>query len=178
VTCDSKLNTFRPRDLETTTNDPNAKRIDYIFTSKAAIDSSEVTLTELIAGHDINYSDHYGVSTTLYLTKGSSAYQGRLTPRIFISILDITFSYIHREESRSLMRTLHSYLSLVFCFAMLVTVWFVQQKGTVFVMMLLSMIVMLTGVVDWIIGFVWGRMELRALKEFTSEMELARSFYA
>ena len=52
VTCDSRLNTFRPTDLETATDDPNAKRIDYIFTSQAVIEEAKVAFTERIPAQD------------------------------------------------------------------------------------------------------------------------------
>jgi len=67
VTCDSRLNTFRPTHLETATDDPNAKRIDYIFTSEPVIEEAKVAFTDRIPIHNVNYSDHFGVSVTLLL---------------------------------------------------------------------------------------------------------------
>jgi hypothetical protein len=34
------------------------------------------------------------------------------------------------------------------------------------------------GVLDGAIGFIWGRWEMRALREFAGEMYLARKVYA
>jgi len=39
-------------------------------------------------------------------------------------------------------------------------------------------LIMVYGIVDGLIGFVFGRWELRALNEFMSEMRLARNIYS
>ena len=61
---------------------------------------------------------------------------------------------------------------------MLTSVWFVEQKGSLFVMMFFSTMCSWCGVLDGAIGFIWGRWELRALREFAGEMDLARKVYA
>jgi sphingomyelin phosphodiesterase 2 len=187
VTCDSRLNVFRPTDLETATNDPNAKRLDYIFTSQVTITSAQVVLAEFIPDHLINYSDHFAVRVVLQFP--NDAYEGRperslklstsyLPPEIFTAIRDITNAYILREEKYSWLRISHFYLSLAVCVGMLIGVWFVSNKGSIFVMMFFSTMCSWCGVLDGVIGFVWGRWELRGLREFASEMELATRVYA
>jgi len=180
VTCDSRLNSFRASNLEKYTDDPNAKRIDYIFTSPTLIEETKVALTERIPGHNINYSDHYGVSVTLQLPESpiTRISSGFLPPEVFNNIRQITTSYVIREEKHSFLRIGHFYLSLVVCVSMLTSVWFVEQKGSLFVMMFFSTMCSWCGVLDGAIGFIWGRWELRALREFAGEMDLARKVYA
>jgi len=180
VTCDSKLNSFRPPHLERETDDPNAKRIDYIFTSETIVEETKVVFTERIPIHNVNYSDHYGVSVSLQLPDSSivPSLSGFLPQELFNSIRHITTSYVLREEKHSFLRIGHFYLSLVVCVAMLTSVWFVDQKGSIFVMMFFSTMCSWCGVLDGAIGFIWGRWERRALREFAGEMDLARKVYA
>ena len=178
VTCDSRLNTFRPTNLETATDDPNAKRIDYIFTAETVIEEAKVAFTDRIPIHNVNYSDHFGVSVTLLLPDFQNRRRtGYLPPEIFSSIREITTSYVIREEKHSLLRICHFFFSLVVCISMLTAVWFVQQKGSVFVMMFFSTMCSWCGVLDGAIGFIWGRWELRSLREFAGEMDLASKVY-
>jgi len=180
VTCDSRLNSFRPPNLERDTDDPNAKRIDYIFTSEALVEETKVVFTEQIPGLNMNYSDHYAVSVSLQLPSYSIARRpsGFIPQQIFNSIRQITTSYVVREEKHSFLRIGHFFLSLVVCVSMLTSVWFVDQKGSIFVMMFFSTMCSWCGVLDGAIGFIWGRWELRALREFAGEMDLARKVYA
>jgi sphingomyelin phosphodiesterase 2 len=178
VTCESRLNTFRPKDLEKATDDPNAKRLDYIFTSKTFIDSAKVVLTERIAQHNINYSDHFGVSVSFQLPESTTIKPSTLPQALFNNIREITLSYTIREEKHSLLRICHFFFSLSVCIAMHVGLWFVDQKGSIFVMMFFSTMCAWCGVLDGVIGFIWGRWELRTLREFESEMDLARRVYA
>jgi sphingomyelin phosphodiesterase 2 len=178
VTCDSRLNAFRPTNLETATDDPNAKRIDYIFTTEAMIEEAQVVLTERIPIHEVNYSDHFGVSVTLQLPEDNRKVTGYLAPETFNGIREIALQYSIREEKHHILRICHFYLSLVVCTSMLTGVWFVEQKGSVFVMMFFSTMCSWCGVLDGVIGYVWGKSELRALREFTSEIDLARQVYA
>ena len=180
VTCDCRLNSFRPWNLETIMDDAEAKRIDYVFTSRTVIEEAKVVLTERIPEHNINYSDHYGVSVTLQLPEEHESEEptGYLSPDVFNSISEVTTSYVIRERKWSLYRIAHFYLSIAVCTSMLTAVWFVDQRGSIFVMMFFSTMCAWCGVVDGLIGVVWGRMELRALREFASEIDLARKFYA
>ena len=180
VTCDSKLNSFRPPNLERETDDPNAKRIDYIFTSQTIVEETKVVFTERIPIHNINYSDHYGVSVSLQLPDSSIVpnLTGFLPQEVFNSIRQITTSYVLREEKYSFLRIGHFYLSLSVCVAMLTSIWFVDQKGSIFIMMFISTMCSWCGVLDGAIGFIWGRWERRALREFAGEMDLARKVYA
>jgi sphingomyelin phosphodiesterase 2 len=184
VTCDSRLDVFRPKDLETTTDDPNAKRLDYIFTSQSTVQSAQVVLTELIPDHGINYSDHFAVRVVLqiphnrHLENHSKASLSFLPQEIFTAIREITNPYILREEKHSWLRICHFFFSLAVCVSMHIGIWFVRNKGSVFVMMFFSTMCAWCGVLDGVIGFVWGRWELRGLREFSSEMELARRMYA
>ena len=178
VSCDSKLNCFTPHNLEATANDPNAKRIDYIFTTETTVHSTQVTLTDRIPDRNINYSDHFAVTSTFHLPDKLFPKRGYIPPSTFNSIHEITLSYINREEKHAMIRIVHFYLSLVFCTSMFIAVWFVDQKRIIFIMMFCSALWCSYGVLDWVIGFVWGTSELRTLREFMNEMELARKVYA
>lgn len=182
MTCDSRLNSFRPINLEQETDDPNAKRIDYIFTSEAQIDEVKVVATERIPGYDINYSDHFGVSVTLIMPPQDELRQipkqGFLSQKLFRSIREITTSYVIREQKHSFLRIGHFFLGLVVCLSMFISVWFVEVKGAIFVMLFISTMCSWCGVLDGCIGFIWGRWEQRSLREFAGEIELARKIYA
>jgi len=182
VTCDSRLNTFRPVNLENETDDPNAKRIDYIFTSEAQIEEVKVVAMERIPGCNINYSDHFGVSATLIIPLQDELRQlpkqGFLSQDVFRNIREITTSYVVREQKYSILRIGHFFLGVVVCLSMFASVWFVQAKGSIFVMLFISTMCSWCGVLDGCIGFIWGRWEQRSLREFAGEIELARKMYA
>ena len=183
VTCDSMLNSFMPPNFEKMTDDPHSKRIDYIFTSEAAIEEAKVTLTERIPMHDINYSDHFATSVTLQLPycdleNVRKRPSGHIPHEVFCSIADITASYVIRQEKQKIYRIFHFWLGITVCAGLLIGVWFVHDKGSIFVMMFFSTMCSWCGVLDGAIGFVWGRMELKALREFASEIDLARKVYA
>ena len=178
VTCDSKLNTFRPANLEKQTDDPNAKRIDYIFTSPADVESAQVVLTERIEVQNISYSDHFGLSVSLQLPDERRMPSAYLPPQLFNEILDITGQYCMRERRQCAIRISHFFFSLALCFSMLVGIWFVVRNGVRFLMLFVSTMSAWAGVVDGMIGYIWGRWEKRALQEFASEIDLARSIYA
>ena len=180
VTCDSKLNIYTHPQLDKVTDDGNAKRIDYIFTSETLIEEAKVAFTERIPIHNINYSDHFGVSVTLQLPNLTNRKKvtGYISSEIFNSIREVTTAYVNREEKHSFLRICHSFFSLVVCLTMLIAVWFVEQKGYIFIMMLCGIISSWGGALNWVIGYVWGRWELRALREFMGEMDLARKVYA
>jgi len=180
VTCDSKLNIFSPKDVAKATGDPNPKRIDYVFTSEATVENVEVTCTELIPHLGLNYSDHFAVSVTLQLPQviPTPKQNGHIPQDIFNNIREIIFAYTLREQKGNALRCCHFFLSLAVCTSMLTGMWFVEQKGSIFVMMFFSTMCSWCGVLDGVIGYVWGRWELRSLKEFQSEMDLARRVYA
>jgi sphingomyelin phosphodiesterase 2 len=178
VTCDSKLNTFTPTNLAKSANDPNAKRIDFVLTSPAVIESAEVVLTERIPLNNVNYSDHFGVSVSLRLPEERRMPNAYIAPEVFNQILDITAQYNIREQMQCNLRIGHFWFSLFSSLGTHVGIWFVIHRGVMFLCLFLSTIWMWTGVVDGLIGYVWGRWERRSLQEFASEMDLARSIYA
>jgi len=178
VTCDSKLNTFRPRNLETATNDPNAKRLDYIFTSETHVESANVVFTEPIPDHNFNYSDHFGVSAIVQLPDELRKPSAYLPPQLFDDVAEITAQYTLREKRHSIIRIYHFFLSLTICIAMHIAIWFAHRKVGEFLILLISTVTCCAGVLDGVIGYVWGRWERRALREFASEMELARKVYS
>ena len=178
VTCESKLNTFRPKDLETATNDPNAKRLDYIFTTEALIETIQVVLTERIPEHDINYSDHFGVAAVIHLPQEKHKTVGYIPQEVFSEIRKITVKYMEREERHRMLRLWHFYLSTALIVILHTAVWFAQRRPVIFLLMFVCTMCSWTGVLGGLISFVWGSWERRTLKEFSSEMELAGKVYA
>jgi sphingomyelin phosphodiesterase 2 len=179
VTCDSKLNTFRPPHLEKECDDPNAKRIDYIFTSPAMIESAEVVLTERIPEHNINYSDHFGVSVELQLPVEHPLPNAYLSPQWFANVVEITAQYSRRQKRQSAIRLSWFCFALALCIALHVAIWFAARQGVRFFIVLISTVSAGWGFIDGLlIGVVWARWEKRALQEFAHEMDLAASIYA
>jgi sphingomyelin phosphodiesterase 2 len=164
--------------LEKHTEDPNAKRIDFIFTSSAVIENAEVVLTERLPVHNISYSDHFGVSVSLQLPDTRIIPGAYLPPELFNQILEIINQYTIREIRHSTLRIGHFIFTLVFLLAMYIGIWWVIHRGVMFLMLFSSSMSAWLGVVDGMIGYLWGRWERRTLQEFASEMDLARSIYA
>jgi sphingomyelin phosphodiesterase 2 len=177
VTCESKLNTYRPKDLETATDDPNAKRLDYIFTSETQVDSVDVVFVDRIPVHNINYSDHFGVSATVYLPEEHRIPNGYIPPAIFDSIHTVTTKYMFRERRHNILRIYHYFLSLMICMGMFVFIFFARHRVGMFTIMFISTTSSWCGLLSGLIGYVWGRWERRYLREFASEMDLARKIY-
>lgn len=177
VTCDSKLNVFTPKNLEQDTNDGNAKRIDYIFTSEALVESVQVVLTEEIPDHHINYSDHYAVTATVRLPEEYRRPKGYLPSQLFDDIQRIHTAYRKREDSHSMRRIWHFYLSTALIVIFHISVWFAQRRAVIFILMFVSTMFSWMGCLDGLIGYVFGKWERRTLKEFLSEIELARRVY-
>jgi sphingomyelin phosphodiesterase 2 len=182
VTCDSRLNSFCPDNLEKETDDPNAKRIDYIFTSETQIEEVKVAATEKIPGHNISYSDHFGVSATIILPSQDELRHfsklGYLSQDTFRKIREVTTSYIIREQKYAFIRIGHFYLGICVVFSMWICIWFVESKAAIFVMLWMASVFAWCGFLDGCIGFIWGRWEQRTLREFAGEIELARKVYA
>jgi len=104
--------------------------------------------------------------------------KGLLPPALFNEIRRITAAYVLREHRHAVLRMSHFFLSLAVCISMHTGMWWVNVKGSLFVMMFFSTMCSCCGVVDGLIGFIWGRWEDRSIREFQSEVELARRVYA
>jgi len=186
VTCDSKLNTWRAYDLAKDMDDTSAKRLDYVFINpqRAIVRDCTVVFTEPVPNLNCSYSDHFGIHVQLELTNkfkdGSEATfkdENFLSPAIFDTIDGICEHYLDREIRHSKYRIWHFQASVVAFIALLIGQWWVTPNYGHFLILLGSVVIMVTGVVDGLIGFIFGRWEVRALREFISEVQMARKVY-
>ena len=182
ITCNSTLNTW------TAKKDPKrAKRLDYIFANQdcADVKESTVVFTELIPIYNCSYSDHFGINVKLQLTiRGKvdgetqvTATDGLLPQSLFDEVEGITDRYIARAVRQSKYRIYHFFASLVVVLGLLIGQWWVQPTYGQFLILLGGFVVLGTGIVDGLIGFIFGRWEIHALQEFMSELQLARKLY-
>jgi sphingomyelin phosphodiesterase 2 len=185
VTCDSKLNTWRAYDLAKDMDDPTAKRLDYVFVNqeRAIVKDSTVVFTEHVPLLNCSYSDHFGIHVTLQLQEPRDhgkvivSEEPTMSPQMFDTITWISDRYIKREMHHSWLRNTHFWVSLVVFVGLLIGQWWVKAAYGHFIILLCGTLVVVTGVVDGLIGFIFGRWEIAAIKEFTSEVELARKVY-
>lgn len=186
VTCDSKLNTWRAYDLAKDMDDPSAKRLDYIFVNqdRATVKESTVVFTEPIPNLNCSYSDHFGIHVKLQLrnlVKGGSEVtfsdESVLSQAMFDTIEHISDRYMDREIRHSRYRNLHFIISVMIFIGLLIGQWWVEPNYGHFLILFGGVIIMVTGTINGLIGFIFGRWEIRALREFISEVELARKVY-
>jgi sphingomyelin phosphodiesterase 2 len=55
--------------------------------------------------------------------------------------------------------------------------WWVAPDYGTFIILFGGLIILASGIVDGVIGFIFGRWEINALREFMAEMQLARKPY-
>lgn len=186
VTCDSQLNTWRAYDLSKDMDDISPKRLDYVFVNpdRSAVRDCQVVFTEPISGLKCSYSDHFGIEVKLELrnvpnmgSEDATSGERTLSPIIFDTIESVTERYIKREIWHSNLRIGHFVVSVLMFIALLIGQWWVEPKYGHFLISLGAVIIMVTGTIDFLIGFIFGRWEDRALKEFISEVRLARKVY-
>lgn len=167
-------------------DDPSPKRLDYVFVNqdRAQVLDSTVVFTERIPHLNCSYSDHFGIDIKLRLRSqvkdGSEATfsgEGLLTYATFDMIDRISEQYLEREIRHSRWRNMHFIASVVVFIGLLIGQWWVKPNYGHFIVLLGAVVVMVTGTVDGLIGFIFGRWEIRALKEFISEVRLARKVY-
>ncbi|KAK9370419.1 Endonuclease/exonuclease/phosphatase [Lipomyces kononenkoae] len=180
VTCDSLLNTWREdRDIS------EAKRLDYCFHSPhlSTVDSVDVTFIDKVPGLNVSPSDHFGVSVALRilprakskLASGQEQVEesGRhpdLPLASYESILDVIACYLPTARAQKYYRLLHYYISIVLVVALHVGIFWVKGGWPAFLVVLGSTVIAVTGVIDGMLGYLFGRNELRALKEVEEEV--------
>ncbi|KAK9491066.1 Endonuclease/exonuclease/phosphatase [Lipomyces doorenjongii] len=180
VTCDSLLNTWRAdRDIS------EAKRLDYCFHAPhlSTVDSVDVTFIDKVPGLNVSASDHFGVSVTLRILPTArselasgreQAEEGARPPNLplanYESILDVIASYLPTARAQQYYRLLHFWISIVLVVGLHVGIFWVKSGWPGFLVVLGSTVIAVTGVIDGMLGFLFGRNELRALKEFEEEV--------
>lgn len=133
-------------------------------------------------GQDQNQNQQsFGSSSSSSNNKGSNfdtttAEDLRL---LYTDILDLIEDYKPTSIMQSKLRNYHFWASVFILIAMLISVWWgaAHNRAYVgFIFLLLTIVISITGLLDGLMGFLFGRNEWRALLEFESEVELARHF--
>jgi sphingomyelin phosphodiesterase 2 len=200
ATCDSVLNTWRwtedqkkalkrgeDVEIDPSTEDPAAKRLDYIFLGGAKdgwkVDKATVGFVERHPDLKVSLSDHFSVEVALKRVKDEPVSDKDMVKKdqdeyllleTYDSILEVTHHYSLRERKQRRLRLWHFGVSLVVSIGCLVAVWWSPRNFVSFLLMLLSSLGLSAGVVDGLIGGLFMSWEIRALKEFQWEMENAK----
>ncbi|UZJ52516.1 hypothetical protein CBS101457_001836 [Exobasidium rhododendri] len=213
ITCDSPLNTWTAgKPLDDRALKGAGKRLDYIFfrgpssssktsdtgdseSSKSSdtpkegrlrcIDSS-VVFTELIEGHEVSYSDHFGLEATLEIMEksqvngalpseedGQFAYNSRLSQTLTSSLSALSAALMASRQSQKS----HFVLFLALLILALCTIGFSSSRrmGGGALSGLWTFIAVIcgwTGSTAFYSAVVWGEWEKRALRTFLEAMEL------
>lgn len=175
TTCDSTLNTWRAQ------RDPTeACRLDYalIDASKLKTISAEVRFTEQIPGIG-SYSDHFAYSCTLQILstnsyKSLSRSNSKLVNHVeyYDEMLELLEEYKQTSLWQKKWRGWHFVLSVVAIIAIHVVVTFtarVAPWSSIF-WVFAAVAVAVTGLIDGLISYLFGRSELRALEEVKQEV--------
>lgn len=98
---------------------------------------------------------------------------------LYTDILDLIESYKPTSIMQAKLRNYHFIASVIILVAMLIAVWWgaAHNRAYVgFIFLLVAIVVSITGLLDGLIGFLFGRNEWRALREFESEVRLELRF--
>ncbi|ANB15203.1 inositol phosphosphingolipid phospholipase [Sugiyamaella lignohabitans] len=192
ATCDSVYNTWRA-DRQA----HEAKRLDYILfdSSRAYVDDCRVSFTERVEG--MSFSDHFAIESDLIIkpilnphsVSGVEKIQPNISEALLVNsvtdddlltlynkVLSIIDDYKPTSVWQKKIRIYHFWLSIFILIALMIAVFWGALKGRTyfaFIFILLSILVTATGLIDGLIGFLFGRNETRALMEFESEIRLA-----
>jgi len=98
-----------------------------------------------------------------------------LSAQAYDEILVMIETYRLRERGQRRLRLGHFVGSLVVSIGCLVAVWWSPRNFVAFLLMLLSTLILSTGVIDGLIGGLFIGSEIRALKEFEWEISNARA---
>lgn len=178
VTSDSQLNSWRKN-----FGPERAKRLDYIFydTSAASVVSSKVTFTEPEPGVG-SLSDHFGFSAIFTLNPHPVSVNSKLLDleleNIYTELLKIISAYRPTWMYQSLWRLTHFWASTLLVVGLIVSIWWgaAHNRPYVgFVYIIVAVVASVTGVVNGLIGFLFGNNESRALSEFEEQVHLALS---
>ena len=192
-----------PCPVEPDADDPDGKRIDFVFASTGdvarrgagwVVDSAAVEMTGRHPELNCSLSDHFAVRVTLkkhalaaaasddrkpsshdIQLRHNDSHRDALTVADYDGILAMIKWYVSRERSQRFWRGLHFYASVVIWVACLVAVWFVPRNFVAFLLMLLASLGLVSGVVNGLLALLFFNSELRALKEFDWEIRNART---
>ena len=180
TTCDSQLNTWRAQ-----RQPDEAKRLDYALIDPGKMHTVEagVRFTERLENIG-SFSDHFAYSCTLELQKrvmepvGSTDYTQprQLLLDRFASYEEMSRcidKYMVTAKKQKFYRGLHFVLSVLCIIACLVVTTFTANKAawsSIF-WVLFATVVSVTGLLDGLISFFFGRSEIRALWEVAAEVQ-------
>lgn len=177
TTCDSQLNTWRAqRQIH------EACRLDYIFYDPkyATVADARVSFTEGIPGIG-SLSDHFAIEADLVLVEQAVPKQPANSEDLrllYTDMLELIEEYKYTSIMQAKLRNWHFILSVLVLIGLLVAVFWgaAHNRAWVgFLFMLVAIVVAVTGLLDGLMGFLFGRNEMRGLREFESEVELART---
>ncbi|CCE62129.1 hypothetical protein TPHA_0B04600 [Tetrapisispora phaffii CBS 4417] len=188
-TCDSTLNTWRPKCKPT-----DACRLDYalIDGEKLRTIDAGVRFTERLPNIG-SYSDHFAYSCTLEIAFQDSSIVGSseetldnytntemstLKHRIanYNELVDVIDTYMNTARNQKFYRGLHFVLSIVALVFLLVKSFdknsLIRSNSSwlTFIWILLVIAISATGTIDGLISFLFGRKEIRALTEVKYEV--------
>lgn len=212
ATCDSALNTWRWNkahskrlakgenvQIPPSVDDPNAKRLDYVFFSSGSHHDAESgthtagwTLKEANVGMTARHptlhcslSDHFSVEATLVrsldeptssLDNGPWALPETYLPiETYDEILANIIKYETRERSQRRLRMGHFGFQFLLTVGCLVGVWWAPHNYVSFILMFVSSLGLSVGVLEGLMGGLFVSSELRALREFEWEVKNARA---
>ncbi|KAK4613656.1 Inositol phosphosphingolipids phospholipase C [Fulvia fulva] len=203
ATCDSTFNTWRwskqmQKDLfkgidskvEEEAPDQKAKRLDYVFFADNAgstgqqweVESVEVGMTMRHPELKVSLSDHFSIETTLVRSTASQSRNTpsrppvrHLDPATYQLIQTMIAKYDKRERAQRRLQLIHFWASLVVSIGCLTAVWWSPRNYVSFILMFISTLGLSSGVLDGLMGFLFVKTELRALKEFKFDIDHAAS---
>ncbi|MCJ1396085.1 phospholipase C type enzyme [Xylographa bjoerkii] len=195
ATCDSVLNTWRWRkedqkrlrkgehiDIDDATEDPNAKRLDYIFFSSGSghegewrVETARVGMTGRHPTLECSLSDHFSVEATIAKVETEDIKKGHSLPEapdpnVLPSILPLIYTYSTRQLLQRRLMLAHFLVAVFVSIGCVIGIWWSAHAYVSFILALVSTLNLSAGVIDGLIGGLFIGSELRALKEFEWEI--------
>ena len=215
ATCDGVLNTWRWSKeqqkkqykgesifVDDTTQDPRAKRLDYIFIgdsdylhslaiNKWHVQEIKVGMTERHPSIGCSLSDHFSVEAILARERNPAEFPSStgqagsgipsqhidndlLSVSTYDTILSMIRTYTRRERHQRRFRLSNFGISIVVAVGCFTAIWWSPRPFVAFLLILLSTLGFGAGVLDGLIGGLFIGSELRALKEFEWEIQNAK----
>lgn len=183
TTCDSLLNTYR-----THCKPHDAKRLDYIFydAGRARVIDSRVSFTEEIDGIG-SYSDHFAIESDFIINRAGETVirtEDELIAQENKVLCNEILSIINGYRPTALFKRLFHGWAFWVCFlimvGLLISVWWAADDGRTyiaFIYMIISWFIGMFMFVLMVFSCLFARMELRALREYESEVQLCLTRY-
>ena len=193
TTCDSRVNSWRWSkalrkelrngrvEVDPSTLDPRAKRLDYVFFYAPGweVREAEVGMTMVHPTLYCSLSDHFSIETTLTRGEGKEGERVEMVRGLpvetYDEILEMIGTYEVRERQQRRLRLAHFGTEVVVSIGCFVAVWWSARNFVAFLLMLLCTVGLGMGILDGLIGGLFVGSELRALKEFEWEVRNARA---